>query len=450
MRHFELQLDGLIGPTHHYSGLAFGNLASMQNKNAVSHPCEAAIQGLRKMKLLMDLGIKQAVFPPIERPDLETLRKLGFSGTEEQILEQAGKEAPEFLAACYSASSAWVANLATVSSGANTSDGKIHFTPANLISNFHRSLETKQAGIFLKTLFHDKIFFTHHDPLPSVFPFCDEGDANHIRLSPSRRHFSDLDKPGIEIFVYGRKSSARNTALSQKYPLRQTLEASQAVARLHGLIPERMFFVRQNPQAIDAGVFHNDLVCVANRNVLLLHSDAFVNTQEFLRDLKKRFETLCESELIILEVLNSEISLQEAVQTYLFNSQIVTLPDGAMALIAPIECKENLKIKKWIDALILQEHHPIRTVHYVDLRQSMKNGGGPACLRLRVPISEKGFTSLLQQQRSASFILTPDLYEKLTAWVEEHYRSELHLEDLKDPKFLSEVRRAFQNYPHFS
>jgi succinylarginine dihydrolase len=435
MRYFELQLDGLIGPTHHYSGLAFGNLASTRNKDSIAHPREAALQGLRKMKLLMDLGIKQAVFPPIEVPNFETLRKLGFSGTEKQILEKAGKETPEFLAACTSASSMWTANLATVSPAADTPDKKIHFTPANLLSQFHRSLETKQASIFLKTFFHDRNFFTHHDPLPSTFPFCDEGAANHIQLC------SDLGKPGIEILVYGQKASDTNKT-SSKYPQRQTLEASQSIARLHGLIPERTLFVQQNPKAIDAGVFHNDVISVANRNVFLVHSEAFLHTEKFLHDLKQRFEALCGDTLIALQVPASKISLKEAVESYLFNSQLVTLPNSVgntMALIAPIECQENTKIKKWIDNLLLQKHHPIRAVHYVDLRQSMKNGGGPACLRLRIPLSEKALASL-----SPSLILTPSLYETLCSWVEKHYRTELCVENLKDPDFFSEVRKAFQ------
>ncbi|MDX2347040.1 MAG: N-succinylarginine dihydrolase, partial [Legionella sp.] len=30
---YELNLDGLVGPTHHYAGLAYGNTASLAHAN---------------------------------------------------------------------------------------------------------------------------------------------------------------------------------------------------------------------------------------------------------------------------------------------------------------------------------------------------------------------------------------------------------------------------------
>jgi succinylarginine dihydrolase len=65
---FEVNFDGLVGPTHNYAGLAPGNLHSINNKSKPSNPCEAALQGLDKMKLMHDLGYKQAIIPPQERP----------------------------------------------------------------------------------------------------------------------------------------------------------------------------------------------------------------------------------------------------------------------------------------------------------------------------------------------------------------------------------------------
>ena len=63
-RAFELNLDGLVGPTHNYAGLSYGNLASTRHRQTVSNPRAAALEGLEKMKVLADLGLKQAVCPP--------------------------------------------------------------------------------------------------------------------------------------------------------------------------------------------------------------------------------------------------------------------------------------------------------------------------------------------------------------------------------------------------
>jgi len=89
MKAYEVNFDGIVGPTHNYSGLSYGNVASMEHEKLISNPKEAALQGLQKMKFLMDLGLKQAVLPPQERPDIHTLRSLGFTGSDKDILEQA-------------------------------------------------------------------------------------------------------------------------------------------------------------------------------------------------------------------------------------------------------------------------------------------------------------------------------------------------------------------------
>src|SRR3954452_5609402 len=138
---FEINFDGLVGPTHNYAGLSYGNVASMKNKASVSSPKQAALQGLEKMRLLAGLGVKQAVLPPHERPHLATLRALGFSGSEAGVLGAAQKEAPALLAGACGSSNMWPPNAATVSPSAASADGRVHFTPANLISQFHRSIE---------------------------------------------------------------------------------------------------------------------------------------------------------------------------------------------------------------------------------------------------------------------------------------------------------------------
>ena len=260
---FEVNFDGIVGPTHNYGGLAYGNIASIKHRYSISNPRAAVLQGLAKMKFLANLGLKQAVLPPHERPALHIARDLGFCGSDGQILEKLAKEAPFLLASLYSSSGMWTANAGTVSPRADTSDGRTHITAANLVSQFHRSLESDFTSRILKTIFSDEQAFTHHNPLPGGSQFSDEGAANHTRLCAS---YGDS---GIEIFTYGREEFNQSHSSPSRFPARQTLEASRAITRLHGLDHRRTIFARQNPEAIDAGVFHNDVISVGNKNVFL-------------------------------------------------------------------------------------------------------------------------------------------------------------------------------------
>jgi len=417
MKAIELNFDGIVGPTHNYAGLSWGNVASLKNKLAISNPKQAALEGLAKMKFLMDLGVKQAVLPPHERPHLPTLRTLGYSGSDADVLRAVQHENPTLLAACCSASAMWAANAATVSPSADTSDGRVHFTPANLITQFHRSIEPPTTARIMRTIFADEKHFAHHAPLPATTHFADEGAANHTRLETGRG--------GKEIFVYGRSGFDSNSIGPTKFPARQTLEASQAIARRHGVSADRTLFLRQNPAAIDAGAFHNDVVCVGHRNVLLIHERAFA--EPF---------ALEDSTLSIVTIAENDLSLEDIVATYLFNSQLVTLPDDSIALIAPIECREHPGARRVIDSIIAGDN-PIKSVHFVDVRQSMRNGGGPACLRLRVLLTDQELSCV-----HPGVILTDALYQQLCVWVARHYRDSLQAIDLADPKLLDESRRA--------
>ena len=426
----EINFDAIVGPTHNYAGLAHGNLASKRHGRSTSHPKAAALEGLAKMKLLADLGVPQGVLPPQDRPDVDALRRLGFSGSDSAVLQAAYRADPALLAACSSSSAMWAANAATVSASADTADGKVHFTPANLVGQFHRSLETRATGAVLRAIFADPNYFVHHDPLPSASQFADEGAANHTRLAPGH------DAAGVELFVYGR--SARDPAGPSPgtYPARQTREASEAIARLHGLDISSRLLLQQNPAAIDAGVFHNDVIAVGHLNVLLCHELAFVDAKGALPAIREVFLRRTGSELTVIQASERQLPLDEAVRTYLFNSQLVSLPQGGMALIAPRECAESKQAREFIDELI-GAANPIRAVHYVDIRQSMQNGGGPACLRLRVPLTV--------DERAAvqpGVLLTPTLHGRLTDWVNRHYREQLPPNDLADPTLLEESRRA--------
>lgn len=427
MKQFEANFDGLVGPTHNYAGLSYGNVASLNNASASSSPKQAAKQGLKKMKALTDLGMVQGVLAPQERPDIASLRRLGFSGTDADVLQKAAKQAPAIFQACCSASSMWTANAATVSPSADTQDGKIHFTPANLTNKYHRSLEPQVTGRILQGTFADAQYFAHHTHLPDNEHFGDEGAANHTRLC------SEYGKTGLEMFVYGRHAFDTSQPAPKKFPARQTLEASQAVARLHGLSDDNVVYVQQNPDLIDQGVFHNDVISVGNQNVLFYHEQAFYQSSQAIAEIKQKFVG---GDLHFICVKTDEVSVQDAIKSYLFNTQIITLSDGNMAIIAPTDCKENPAVSRYLDNLV-EQNTPIKQVYYHDVKESMRNGGGPACLRLRVAMTDKEYAAVNQ-----STLINDGQFARLNAWVDKHYRDTLHVKDLCDPQLLIESRTA--------
>ncbi|WP_437186991.1 N-succinylarginine dihydrolase [Planctomicrobium sp. SH668] len=429
MTAFEVNFDGLIGPTHHYGGLAEGNLASFRNRHRVSHPKAAALEGLNKMKLLMDLGVKQGVLPPQPRPHWGFLQERGFTGRADDVIAQAARERPDLLSIAYSASSMWTANAATVSPSSDTEDGKVHFTPANLISTTHRQLEAVRTTEVLRQIFSNQKYFVVHDPLQSEAKFADEGAANHIRLCETH------GAKGIEIFVFGNDDEDANSASPMIYSPRQTLSASRAVARRHKLRPDEVLFLKQNPDAIDAGVFHNDVVAFGNERHLVCHEQSFVNQNNIIKQLRD----IPNRDLKIVTVETKDLSLEEAVATYLFNSQLVTIGSGedrTMTLIAPIECERSSACLNVIDQIQV-ECERVTDVQFVDVRQSMRNGGGPACLRLRVVLTEEELNQL-----SGTVLLTPQLYEGLRKTVINHYRDELDVDALRDPQLAVESNNA--------
>lgn len=280
---YEVNFDGLVGPTHNYAGLSYGNVASLSNATSVSNPKEAALQGLEKMKAMHDIGLKQGVFAPHARPSLTPLRRVGFSGTDAQVLEKTYKHDPILLRACYSASAMWTANAATVSPSIDSSDGKVHFTSANLNCKFHRSIEPETTTNLLRAMFANAQYFAHHQHLPEQPFFGDEGAANHTRLADSH------GSKGLQLFVYGSSGFNSDIKGPTKYPARQTLEASQAIARLHQLDDRQAIFIQQNPNVIDQGVFHNDVIAVGNENVLFCHDQAFIDQTSSLTKIRQAY-----------------------------------------------------------------------------------------------------------------------------------------------------------------
>lgn len=427
---FEVNFDGIVGPTHNYSGLSYGNVASMDNKDTVSNPRAAALQGLEKMKVLYDMGCVQAVLPPHERPHIPTLKYLGFRGSDVDIAK-AAFSFPNIYNNVMSSAAMWTANAATVTPSTDTTDRRVNISPANLMSKFHRAIEANFTYKILNKIFNDRHLFHVHPPLPNLPPFPDEGAANHTRFC---RSHSD---PGVHLFVYGFKAFKSNSLLPSRFPPRQSQEASLAIARRHQIPTERVIAVQQNPRAIDNGVFHNDVISVGNESFFLCHEEAFVTTDVTLEELRKKVEFHCSTKLNTLIVPANRISLDVAVKTYLFNSQLITLKDKSMAMIAPAECQDHPHTKEWLDEMLKNDDCPINNVQYFNLLESMRNGGGPACLRLRIVLNEKEIKTSHQ-----GIYFSDILYRLLKAWITKHYRDRLSANDLADPKLIIETQTA--------
>lgn len=408
MEWMEANFDGIIGPTHNYGGLSAGNLASQVNEGDVSRPREAALQGLAKMRRLHDAGLWQGFLPPHERPHTPTL-SLRFGPPD---FAKAWAQDPALAKAAISASAMWTANAATVSPAPDCAGRQLNLTTANLSSMFHRSLEHEQTTRALRRAFP---FARVHDALPMTGAWADEGAANHVRLCAER------GASGVELFVWGRTESAQT-----KFPARQTLRASQTIARRHGLDLTRTVFAQQSRRAIEAGAFHNDVVCVGAKETLFYHEHAFEKTAAMQVDVTEAAEGLFEP--VFVEVPDSEVPLADAIASYLFNSMLVQMPgESRLTLIAPIETETMDSTRRYCERLVAS-NGPIGRVDYVDVRQSMKNGGGPACLRLRVTLSEADWS-----QVHPGFKFSEAMHERLGNWVDTHYRETLAPSDLRDP-----------------
>lgn len=421
---FEANFDGLPGLTHHYAGLSFGNEASTRNQHQLSNPKLAAKQGLLKMKALADLGFAQGVIPPHERPNIAALRQLGFTGAEEQVLAKAASQAPQLLSAVSSASAMWVANAATVSPSADSADRRVHLTVANLNNKFHRAMEAPTTEALLRAIFRHPDYFTVHPALPQVAMFGDEGAANHNRFG------AEYGDPGVQLFVYGRAEGSGGI-VPARYPARQTREASEAIARMHQLAPARTLFAQQNPAVIDQGVFHNDVIAVSNRQVLFCHQQAFLHQSDLLAQLQQQVRGFC-----AIEVPDARVSVQDAVSTYLFNSQLLSREQGGMLLVLPEEVRQHAAVWGYVSELV-EGDGPIGELKVFDLRESMCNGGGPACLRLRVVLSSEELAAV-----NPRVMMNDRLFATLNGWVDRHYRDRLSQADLADPQLLYEGRKA--------
>jgi len=403
---FEVNFDGLVGPTHNYAGLAHGNIHSVNNKSKPSNPRRAALQGLDKMKLMHDLGYKQAIIPPQERPlinEYEDYNNMAINA---------------------SASSMWVANSCTVAPSVDSYNNKLNLLTANLNFTHHRRIEAPQTYDILNKIFCDATKFMVHTPIESNGDFDDEGAANHTRFCNS------YDEEGLHFFVYGRSQNDSEESPS-KYPARQTLQASKKVAKTMQI--KNAIFAQQSSESIDAGVFHHDVIGVGNKNFYFYHEKALAEEEETVIKLQDTFN----GKLNFLCVKETELPMDLVVDTYLFNSQLVEYEDGHM-LIAPIRCRRNPLVRKYLQSII-GRNNPIKKVRYVNLEQSLWNGGGPACLRLRVTMTESEFSAL-----HPGIIFTDKLHLQLRKWVKHYYVGNLIYEDLFVPSYIKRCRDALQ------
>jgi succinylarginine dihydrolase len=399
----EINFDGIVGPSHNYAGLSLGNLASTRNAGQVSRPRAAALEGLAKMRANLALGLAQGVFLPHPRPNHAWLAEL------KATIEEAE---PGLAANAMSASAMWAANAATVSPAQDAGDGRCHLTVANLRTMAHRSHEWPATLAQLQLAFADPALFTVHAPVPPAFG--DEGAANHMRLAPA------YGEPGVEIFVYGVSGGA--------FPARQHLQASRAIARRHRLDPGRTLFAEQSEAAIAAGAFHNDVVAVANGPVLFAHEKAFAERDKLIAEcgrLVAGFE--------LVEVPEAEVGLADAVSSYLFNAQLVSPPGGETTLIVPAEARETPSVWSWLQRH-LAGNGPIRRVEVVDVRQSMANGGGPACLRLRVVADPASV--------DPRFLVDEARLDQIDGIVERLWPTEIHNDNLREPALIRDIEAA--------
>ena len=422
----EYNFDGLVGLTHNYGGLSPGNVASIKNEGRTSSPRAAALQGIAKMRFVAGLGIGQAVLPPPARPDLRTLRRLGFAGADEQVLSRIATQHEHLLRLCASSSAMWAANAATVAPSADTADGRVHLVPANLQSMFHRAIEADTTTRALRAIFADPLRFCVHDPLPATSHFADEGAANHTRLLTAGRS-------AVHVLAWGRRAfGPLLTSGPKRFLARQTYEASEALARALALDPAQVLLWQQHPAGIDAGAFHTDVLAVGHDNFFMLHELSFLE----LGALRSQLQALCGPDLHLVLASDAELPVADAVGAYPFNSQLLTLPSGGMIILAPEEARDNPHAHRFLQRVIA-EPNPVESVNYLDVRESMDNGGGPACLRLRVVLTVDEAAAL-----SGRVLIDDELATELEAWVAAHYRDRLTAQDLGDPSLWREVMTA--------
>lgn len=441
----EVQVDGIIGPTHHFGGLGIGNVASLANQAKQSHPKAAALEGVAKMDLVASLGVPQFFLPPLVRPNWDFLIRCGWIDSKQRFdrskqadaLKRCADESPALLSAAYSSSYMWTANAGTFCPETDAMDGVPRLVLANLSSSLHRGLEGVERYLQFSDLFRGFEKVQVCLPLPAVDPLRDEGAANHMRFAAPPSSTSPV---GLHVFVHG-ASSVGNTFRS-----RQSSLASRTISKFMRLPLEQLIFAEQSPEAVDAGVFHNDVIATSNRNLFLYHEKAFLNVDSLVQEMCIKFESLFGAPLHLLRIDDAAIPLRESVHTYLFNSQILSLPHGGMHLVCPVQCEQSTAVRELISTWIADAGNPIRGVNYVHLNESMANGGGPACLRLRMdwPVD---WLSGNTHSFHAQYRWDERASQKIKEWIHRFYPDRLATDDFQRIDFADHVISAVREFP---
>jgi len=419
MSDLQLNISELPGPTFMYSGLSADNVASLNNKHLAANPLKFALLSLQRMRLLLEEGVHQVIFPPHRRPDLQALGYCGFTGDMGHMIGSADKFSRGYLESLLAASSVWTANAATVTPSADSEDGKVHITTANLNSHFHRSIEASQTHAKLARVFADDNFFALHQALPSHNRFSDEGAANHMRF-----HVEGENR-GLNVFVYG--NDPDNPGYMQG---RQSLWASKAICQLHALSSTQVWLQKQSKEAISRGIFHNDIISMNSHDLLVFHQQAYENHESLI-------EKLTALGICCVEIKAEEFSLEHALKTYFFNSEFIKGKDGSQVLVMSEKCQHDAKVHAQLERIQTAYNKEIKTI-YVDLDDSLKNGGGPACLRLRVQLNQEQFSAI-----PSKFLLTQNKLNALQEVVTRFYRESLSYEDVFTETFQLSLQPVY-------
>jgi len=134
-----------------------------------------------------------------------------------------------------------------------------------------------------------------------------------------------------------------------------------------------------------------------------------------------------------VEVPASDVPLADAIRSYLFNAQLVTPPDGQPTLIVPSEARETPTVWRWLEQHVAG-NGPIRRVEVVDVRQSMANGGGPACLRLRV-VADPATVD-------PRFLVDERKLDLIGGVIARTWPEQIHHEELQQPALIADIERA--------
>jgi succinylarginine dihydrolase len=176
-------------------------------------------------------------------------------------------------------------------------------------------------------------------------------------------------------------------------------------------------------------------VCVGAADTLFFHEAAFEDTAGTLAALSAAAEGLFDFKPVMVPA--ADVPLEDAIRSYLFNSQLLVFPgESRLVLVAPTEAQDTKSTREYCERLV-SSNGPIGRVEYVDVRQSMRNGGGPACLRLRVVMTGAERTACHQ-----GVLMTEEKIDALQDMVRKTYRDRLAPGDLADPALADECRLA--------